>query len=272
MFRKREASVYEELVEETASTVALLEPSVTREPVAVAPVMERAKDAITPMECDLDYYELSNELSRLTREQHGLLGIESVAREALAARITEVKGDFVKVKAFERVGGEVKRLSPEVLSWRKKEAIWHNGMAIPVPEVAVFHLDSAVFRIGTDGWSSIGVVDPSLPTVLKNRFGDVMAAVTSLDSSSSYRRAHAIYATFSGLIPSETKAKIREAQATKVFSDIRLIAEAEYDLDVQPHPRLADPIVVGLVNDEMWVIDVFDPTPLEDYIAQEFTA
>lgn len=86
MFKRR--TLIDDLVADTSAevdgggyAVAVLEPEPEPEP--VVPVMERAKSAVFPVECDIDYYEATDELARLTRENHSLLGIEAQASHLL---------------------------------------------------------------------------------------------------------------------------------------------------------------------------------------------
>jgi hypothetical protein len=106
-----------------------------------------------------------------------------------------------------------------------------------------------------------------------SNYKDVAEALGGLARFGSFHNVwhYGLNATFSGVIPLETKEKIREAQRSQAFEDIRVLAEADWSLERYANPYYADPIVVGLVEGQMWVIDVFDPTPLEEYIAKEFT-
>lgn len=266
--RGKKAAVYDEL----RDSVALAEPYVEETPAPLPAVMERAKAATSPVICDLDYYEISNELARLNRERQSLFGVEELAARHVASRISTMKQSLIKVKAHQKLEGQtLQKLSPEVLTWRKKDYIESNGCVVPVPELAMFSLDDANFSLRTSGWTDWRCT-PDLPQALTLQYQDVFTALNGLDAKSHYRMGHALIATFTGVIPAETKKKISAAKDSKAFSSIHLVAEADWTLDIHPNPYYADPIVVGLVNDEMWVIDVFDPTPLEEYAAREFTS
>lgn len=253
--------------EEVLNSIAVLEP----EPVApVIPVMERAKSAIAFFENSTDLELVNHEVARLTHEKGMLFGIEQEAAAALDQRLSEVKSEQHKARAFEKFAGEKLRVDNEVLTWRKPEPLYHEGTLIKVPEIGLFGLGQPWLRL-TTRWVGHGQWEPALPRCLTELYSDVYNTLSSLYKLHSYRQEFSIFAAFTGVIPADTKKKIREAQVSRAFDDIRLLAEAEWAVQSTPSPLYADPIVVGLVEDEMWVIDVFDPTPLEEYIAREFT-
>lgn len=239
-------------------------------PAPVMAVMERAKAAITTFDNDSDVEKLNYEIARLSRESCMLFGLESHAAAALSTKVDELQREERVARAFEKFGGQKLRLSNEVLTWRKTSPALLAKFAIPLPEVALFGLDQNTVRISAS-WPHMGEMNPSLPHSLMNLYEDVWSQLGSISSSGGFHRNVGIVAAFTGVIPLETKAKIREAETSGVFSDIRVLAETEWAVNVVPIPFYADPIVVGLVGDEMWVIDIFDPTSLEDYIAREFT-
>jgi hypothetical protein len=82
-----------------------------------------------------------------------------------------------------------------------------------------------------------------------------------------------------GVIPTEARAKIREAEALGVFDGIYLLAEtdrSEWNVRtrIRPfeRPRLQfDPLVVGYKDNQLWLITKFDPTTVEKYVAEEFS-
>lgn len=249
------------------SVVAMLEPQ-PEAPIVGIPVMERAKSAISPYAPEeIDREFISSEIVRLTHERQLLYGIELAATTMLNNKIAELSRVNKRACCIDKISFEKKILSPEVLTWRKSQGIPYKGQESPVPqpEVGLFGLDTPHLSMSNHGsW------DPSLPPSLAALYDDVKGALWQLDKNG-YMFEYNMTATFSGLIPAETKEKIQEARKSNAFTQIRLLAETDWSIVQLPNPLYADPIVVGLIDDEMWVIDVFDPTPLEDYIAKEFT-
>lgn len=84
-----------------------------------------------------------------------------------------------------------------------------------------------------------------------------------------------INSTLHVLIPTETRGLIREAE--KIFGrEIYLVAETPPSAwsvrRVAPPRSIVDPILVGVVNNEAFYLDRFNTTPMEEYVAKEFTS
>ncbi len=69
---------------------------------------------------------------------------------------------------------------------------------------------------------------------------------------------------FSGLIPTEVKKEIIEAK--DIFDEIFLVKEAKWQLEIIEK----DPLIIGLLNGEAYLISHFDCTPFEHYVKSEF--
>lgn len=79
-------------------------------------------------------------------------------------------------------------------------------------------------------------------------------------------------ALFSGCIPSATRKRIAEVRKSGQFGGkIYLVAEAhEWTEGCSVTITEKDPLVVGFDGYGHWLIDSFDTTPVEQYIADEF--
>lgn len=82
-------------------------------------------------------------------------------------------------------------------------------------------------------------------------------------SSSSWTTA------FIGIIPSQIKKRI--AIAEHAFSHLFLIAETEPKDWTGVQTVNVDPLLIGTIDNRAWLFDKFDTTPVEDYVAMEFT-
>jgi hypothetical protein len=72
---------------------------------------------------------------------------------------------------------------------------------------------------------------------------------------------------FSGIIPAEVRQRIRDTK--QCFDKTLLIQEVvEWNATVE---RIADPLVIGVKNGVHYLVDRFDTTSLEDYVAREFS-
>lgn len=77
--------------------------------------------------------------------------------------------------------------------------------------------------------------------------------------------------SFNGFIPQKTKEKIETAD--KIFGrDLFLIKETKLEDWTKEIRITKDPLIIGVMNDESYLVDHFNTTPLEDYIKSEFTS
>lgn len=81
-----------------------------------------------------------------------------------------------------------------------------------------------------------------------------------------------ITAKYTGVIPNKTRLKILEAQKDKYFESIYILAEIpEWKIEEISTPA-TDPLILGYANNSLYIIDIFDTTPIEYYINKEFTS
>jgi hypothetical protein len=91
----------------------------------------------------------------------------------------------------------------------------------------------------------------------------------------SYRGLESISlnSSFHGIIPEENRRRIESAQ--EMFeSDIYLVAErTPDDWTINRHQRkiTVDPIAIGILDDECYIVDHFDTSHLERYVMKEWT-
>lgn len=79
-------------------------------------------------------------------------------------------------------------------------------------------------------------------------------------------------ASFRGVIPEKVRENIRVATGT-FGNDIFILTAApqwQLNTDVEIKPR--DPLVIGIKGSKAYLVDVFDLTPLEEYLRREFTS
>jgi hypothetical protein len=70
--------------------------------------------------------------------------------------------------------------------------------------------------------------------------------------------------SFSGLIPKEVKEEVIEAK--DLFDDLYLIKEANWQVEMIEK----DPLIIGLLDGEAYLVSHFDCTPFEHYVKSEF--
>lgn len=271
MLTRRKQQTAPEVVYDPVTVEAEQEP-LAIEPVPSVAVMERAKAAITDVTCEIDMAGIRTNLRLLQHRKDKLFGIEEGARKQLERAIFDLDTQKHEYNAHKRLSafGTPKCIDPEVLRWRKREPCIVQGVAIPVPELALFSLDSPTTSIW---WDYHGNIGPGIPYGFAAHYEDVFSALERVSTAKTQGQLafghymEKITAEFTGVIPDRTRERILEAHKHKVFDGICLLAEAEWE----QQSVLVDPIVVGCSAGKLWVVDIFDPTPIEEYVAQEFT-
>lgn len=147
-------------------------------------------------------------------------------------------------------------LSAEVFGWRTPECR---------PVLVPFHIDTANVTLTWDQWGSMQIS----PDKVRWMIGDLWKDVKRPEGMRATRANTAMTATFTGVIPEGVRTRIREHAKDPVF----LIQEvSEWDVRHIAHPVHTDPLVVIHKYGRLWLIDRFDTTPVEEYIAQEFVS
>lgn len=219
---------------------------------------------------------IKGELAKIQERRKRMFHVETELATALSAHETELQAELSSHGIFK--GGEtLDVLDPAVLRWRHRRAIG----GLPVPQLALISMvqypsSSMLFKIDENGARSLN----SASSTLGGYYGDVTGAFRRRDSV----RSESLSWTFHGVIPEKTRDLIYNERGR--FEDIYLLAEAPLEtwvhvqnrktrreLAKERWDRLAalDPIVLGFGAKKLWVIDVFDPTPVEQYLLSEFT-
>ena len=209
---------------------------------------EEARAKLTLLQKNVELGEIASK---------NLLGIEQVAKKQLDNTLLGLRHErdqlSMLIACEER---NYRQLSLKPLTWRNKDGL---------PLLGVFSLTSAEFKIEYKcvwGYSAEAKMSlcPTLPQPIWDCYEDVQQWCRRKVGNSG--RA-GVTAQFVGIIPNKVKTKIREAQS--IFGNqIFLIAELK-DLQVK-----VDPLVVGWDGKGLWLIDVFDITPIEDAMVETF--
>lgn len=91
-------------------------------------------------------------------------------------------------------------------------------------------------------------------------------------SSSICREEFTFSTQFSGVLPDEILDRLPAWQ--QLFHEVYFVAEAaDWAVSVAPVPQFnADPLVIGRITDDFWLLDKFDMTSSEEYVAREWTS
>lgn len=225
--------------------------------------------------------ETRAELAELSARVKATLSIEGDLIQELHRRQTEIEKEHFRAVMTERRGGEnLPLLAPEVLSWRHPVRM----KGIPVPKMILLDPTlSGTIRIPYPQFNQTLFRD-----IYPRVYADVIAAVNRKERSYdgpfpwSRRRTNVrLEFTFRGVIPQEARDIIRRERDASNFSNVLLLADApldawtyreEKETREERRARVGDPLILGHENGRFWILGKFDPTPVEEYIANEFAS
>jgi len=227
---------------------------------------------------------IREEIHRLQSLFDKMLPVEVEARKKMKEQITLLE------ESHNISGISLPILDPVVLTWRngRKRGIPTPTFApVPIQQGRVVFAARRNSRRFTTGIDSNANTD--LTGLSYTAWSDVRSAVIR---KARRREDHVVKFsyTFGGVIPDESRQMILTEQRLARWDSLFLLAETQskewaYDATIDHNARRQrkadrarrrelwlDPIIVGVRNSRMFVIDTFDPTSLEAYVASEFTS
>ena len=196
--------------------------------------------------------------------------------EKLQAQRFSLEKEEIRLTMTSR--GYPEELDYTPLGWLKKGSLLPALFIVNIRDNAVClqvtHCKKSVtsFNLCGEYRNWIGQKERRYPEIISNLYKE--AAQCIADNYDSYWEQTTIArAQFQGVLPEATRNKIKQAIKSRLFDDIFVIAEAK-DWSVRSIlVAKNDPYVVGWVNrtNQMFIIDFFDPTPLEVYIKEQHT-
>jgi hypothetical protein len=203
--------------------------------------------------------ELKAEEVSLASARESFFGVERLSTSQIEEAAKRLRSD----RLF--MGKGWKRLSMEPLRWTRG---WGSH-----PVFALYGINDNVMQMS----NTDGITRPAnLPSAI------VACYQPSYRGLGSYEHRETIFSTFQGVIPMEVRKRITEAM--KLFESrsehnapvthVYLMAEViKWQKEVVNAPKAitnADPIVVGFDGLDLWWIDDFNLSNLEDYVIKEF--
>jgi hypothetical protein len=220
---------------------------------------------------------LDQRIRRLEEELAATLTLEFEHQEAVAVQLTQLRADRFVAK----IDSHFKRINMGFMS----QIRWQGEYQVPV--FAAFELKAipAIFlkimpkfllekmsecRIWATSSGGFQTHPVFLEDLLSDGVEKVMSSVKSRGSSSKHVVAN-FKVAFSGQIPKETREKIN--QARKMGLEVFIVSEAQqWSISEKRIPIPEDPLVIGYKANVYWLIDKFDLTPTERWVAEEFTS
>jgi hypothetical protein len=216
---------------------------------------------------------LAESVKATKKKLDSLFGIERSAQKQLEGELKKLEYRHKVANKRSKYGKKYPPFSMEPLTWRHEDS--------KLPKLVLFSLDSPLFLIKaspSSGWDreTQTTIEPKLPKGLDHIYNDVKNLLRAKVKESVVRNfgwdgqrprtatEWNVSARFDGVIPDQTRAKIVEAM--KVFEQIFIVAEPVLKLESRqvPVPLPADPIVVGWDGEQLWYVDDFDITPIEE--------
>lgn len=231
----------------------------------MATALERAAATATVIDATKERRaKLSENLTSLFGVRESLLPVESGARDRIDQEIAGMEVEIECIDFAAETG--LPRLSLEPFFWRNRKGF---------PILAPFGVMGSEIRILThfrasdsSSWVRHKITDfiPAHGEALYRRiYPDVIARMNKKVRETGDRAS--LSASFEGIIPDETREKIQQWPAKDVF----LVTEVpDWRFGVTKAPRV-DPLVCLWRHDTLWLLDKFDTTSIEEYIAREFT-
>lgn len=210
----------------------------------------------------VDVNALNIQIKSLVAQKSKLLPVEAWAIKEIDKRIEVL---FVAKKASEATVQGYKKLSLEPLEWRDGKG--YPVLAIfPVMEEPMMAFLAEQFHTYSP---PILRIVPNLPHKLANCYKDLHKVLIKKDGVTDFWQTTSLRMPFEGVIPDSVREKI--ASVASKFEALYLITEALWtERDQQMVVRDRDPLLVGWSGYDLFLIDKFDVTPLEEYYAQEF--
>lgn len=245
----------------------------------MAAVQEALKRALVP-EGDLD--EITVEAEMLAKKSKGLLPVETHVKEAIKERMKELKLQSDRVAFHTETG--LQMIPLDVLTWRVLQKVpGLFGSTVKLPQLALIPVEEDNPSMRFNGYN---LHDPGYPKRVSQCWFDVMNSIGHAGGEDN--RVSAVF-TYTGAIPDDVRQKIHDTIASKVFhtslaphpvmnQQLYLLCEATpWKVDTKKIPKPSflqriDPLVVGYAHEALWLVDQFDPTAIEEYIAIEFAS
>lgn len=213
---------------------------------------------------------LQAERTRISKVTGSLLAVEKQAKQQLANRWNEIEAEIALLQTAELFPG-MARLDPDVFSWTKPQRVWKRrgrAVTLDVPTFAYIDVteDECQLHREQPSWTNTSL----MPGYVRTRYEKTLKAM----DISGHRSVTLTY-RYSGVIPTDVREIIQREQLAQRFNNLALVCDVPaWTVKSVPEPprELLDPILVGVRANTLWVLAAFDPTPVETYMVDEFTA
>lgn len=212
----------------------------------------------------------------LTTRSARLVPAEAEATREVAQRLRIAQRDLARAGLASKYS-TAKVLSLEPLTWTNSISRRRHNIAVPKLALLPLH-ESKVAIKSPQYWNGNFHVQwrgehTAYPGIINAIYHPISEGLQKA------QRSHEklwLEWEFKHAIPDSVKMLIADVAPTRDFECIYLLCDApveEWKLESIQEPKppvLVDPLLVGWACESLWLLDAFDPTPLEEYIASEF--
>lgn len=246
---------------------AVSEELVVRNPVKAAIGLATKASAQEIESSSAEREKIVGVLAIINQIQSDLLPIEKGMLPAIKSKKNDIAKKAKQLESLDKLS-QYAVFNLEPLTWRNKQGY---------PRLAVFSLESpncefaVIGKYYDDGYTNrrrwIKKIDPKLPPEMMECYNDVFNHLGEIAKKT--KKTTRLSARFVMLIPPDVKEKIIKVRGD--FKEIFIIGEApQWGIKQTAIPKPnKDPLVVGYDGVNYWLIAAFNPTPLEEYIANE---
>jgi len=222
-------------------------------PATSAPAGVALLDAVTATTIPAgDPDDLRAQLARDKAALSSLLPVEAEAHARLSTRVA-VASERLTVPSI------YPTLSTEPFCWRDRKGY---------PRLLVLSpFDTPTMRL-RHGWDFRGDIKPRLPVILEACYTDIWKG--PLFAKRERYENITVTSQVSLVVPASAKQALEQAREHFYESQLFFVLEATPECWTAT-VEVVDPLLIGAKNHSLYLIDRFNTTTLEDYIAWEFT-
>lgn len=192
---------------------------------------------------------------RLQRVYDSLLPVEEGSAHEIAQKLATLNGEVLDQR--------FPRIDLSFLKWRRKADGW--------PVFAVYSPDSSICKFHSNlsdwGSSDAGCYPEFIDKLTDGCYADVYRKMkATLRRTGRVWESMELYSKFKGVIPDAVRTKIKSVVDEKAFKHVVIVGEAAWENRIVD----LDPLVVGIIGEQGWLIDSFDLTPVERIVKSEF--
>ena len=218
---------------------------------------------------DVEKFEL--QISKLFDIRDTLLPVEATAKEEIERRIKVAQENLEYSRAGVALKG-LHQLDTSCFSWTREQKTYRRKQNMSVPALAYIPLSEGVLSLRVDHRGDV-TVPKQMPEAVKTAYTKTLSPISRI-LDWDYRPSVTLSYAYSGVIPTDMREVIQREKTVDRFEHLALVCEVghwETQWEEAPPHVYLDPILVGCRAGALWILGAFDPTPVEQYLLDEFS-